>query len=312
MHSALIFATAMTLQQLEYLVSLDHHRHFGRAAEASGVTQPTLTMQIRKLEEDLGAQLFDRSRQPVRPTELGEKVISQARIVLRESAQVHALIEEMGTSLSGNYGIGVIHTLAPYLMPLFLPRFAERHPDVRLVIDERKTSRILEALRSGELDIGIVVAPIEGKDLELHPLFDEPFLAYLPKGHALWTRQRISRSDLKNQALWVLGEGHCFRDQALSLCEHPSAGGHANVMYESGSIETLKQLVRHGEAMTLVPELSVMEGDPHMRRFQEPQPVRQVCLVTRRPFARVRLIEALSDAIRNALKGRLPPAASRS
>lgn len=312
MDSPQIFAGPMTLQQLEYLVSLDDHRHFGRAADACGVTQPTLTMQIRKLEEDLGAQLFDRSKQPVRPTELGERVVGQARIVLRESQQVHALIEEMGTALNGTYRIGVIHTLAPYLMPLFLPRFAERHPDVRLVIDERKTSRILDGLRRGDLDIGIAVSPIEDKDLESYPLFDEPFLAYLPRGHALWARRRITRTDLKNQSLWVLGEGHCFRDQALSLCEHPSAGGHSNVLYESGSIETLKQLVRHGEAMTLVPELSVTDGDPHMRRFQEPQPVRQVCLVTRRPFARVRLIEALTDAIRVALKGRLPAVASRS
>lgn len=296
----------MTLQQLEYLVSLDNHRHFGRAAESCGVTQPTLTMQIRKLEEDLGAQLFDRTKQPVRPTELGERVIGQARIVLRESQQVHALIEEMGSSLKGSYHIGVIHTLAPYLMPLFLPRFAEQHPEVRLVIDERKTSRILEGLRRGDLDIGIAVSPINEPDLEEHPLFEEPFLAYIPKGHAFWEKRRIARPDLKNKALWVLGEGHCFREQALSLCDHPSAGGHSNVLYESGSIETLKQLVLHGEAMTLVPELSVSAGDPHMRRFTEPQPVRKVCIVTRRPFARTRLIEALTDSIRSALKGRLP------
>lgn len=295
----------VTLQQLAYLVALDDHRHFVRAAESCSVRQPTLTMQVRKLEEELGVQLIDRSRQPIRPTELGERIIAQARMVLRESEQLRTLAEELNEGISGTYRIGVIHTIAPYLMPLFLPRFADAHPDTRLVIDERKTSRILKGLRRGDLDLGILVTPVDAPDFEEVPLFQEAFLAYLPQGHALRRKPRITREDLRHQPLWVLGEGHCFREQTLSLCDRPSAGGHANVLYESGSIETLKQLVRNGDAMTLVPELSVQPGDPCVRRFVDPEPLRQVSLVARRPFVRRKLLEAIAEALKASVSGRL-------
>ena len=291
----------MTLQQLHYLVALDEHRHFVKAAEACFVTQPTLTMQLRKLEEDLDVELFDRRSQPVRPTEVGARVIAQARVLLREADQLHALVKELHTGISGTFRVGIIPTLAPYLLPLFLPRFATEHPDIRLVIDERKTSRILKSLRRGELDLGILVTPVDAGEFEEVALFQEPFLAYLPEGHALWRRKKLDLIDLQEQSMWVLGEGHCFREQALSLCDRPSSAGHDNVLYESGSIETLKQLVRNGSGMTLVPELSVEPGDPHVRRFVAPEPVRQVSLVVRRPFVRRKLLEELARCIRKAL-----------
>ncbi len=291
----------MTLQQLHYLVALDDHRHFVKAAEACFVTQPTLTMQLRKLEEDLDVELFDRRSQPVRPTEVGARVIAQARVLLREADQLQALVKELHTGISGTFRVGIIPTLAPYLLPLFLPRFATEHPDIRLVIDERKTSRILKSLRRGELDLGILVTPVDAGEFEEVALFQEPFLAYLPKGHALWRRKKLDLIDLQEQSMWVLGEGHCFREQALSLCDRPSSAGHENVLYESGSIETLKQLVRNGSGMTLVPELSVEPGDPHVRRFVAPEPVRQVSLVVRRPFVRRKLLEELARCIRQAL-----------
>jgi LysR family hydrogen peroxide-inducible transcriptional activator len=291
----------MTLQQLHYLVALDDHRHFVKAAEACFVTQPTLTMQLRKLEKDLDVELFDRRSQPVRPTEVGARVIAQARVLLREADQLQALVKELHTGLSGTFRVGIIPTLAPYLLPLFLPRFATEHPDIRLVIDERKTSRILKSLRRGELDLGILVTPVDAGEFEEVPLLQEPFLAYLPEGHALWRRKKLDLIDLQEQSMWVLGEGHCFREQALSLCDRPSSAGHENVLYESGSIETLKQLVRNGSGMTLVPELSVEPGDPHVRRFAAPEPVRQVSLVVRRPFVRRKLLEEMARCIRKAL-----------
>lgn len=291
----------MTLQQLHYLVALDDHRHFVKAAEACFVTQPTLTMQLRKLEEDLDVELFDRRSQPVRPTEVGARVIAQARVLLREADQLQALVKELHTGISGTFRVGIIPTLAPYLLPLFLPRFATEHPDIRLVIDERKTSRILKSLRRGELDLGILVTPVDAGEFEEVPLLQEPFLAYLPEGHALWRRKKLDLIDLQEQSMWVLGEGHCFREQALSLCDRPSSAGHENVLYESGSIETLKQLVRNGSGMTLVPELSVEPGDPHVRRFAAPEPVRQVSLVVRRPFVRRKLLEEMARCIRKAL-----------
>jgi len=291
----------MTLQQLHYLVALDDHRHFVKAAEACFVTQPTLTMQLRKLEKDLDVELFDRRSQPVRPTEVGARVIAQARVLLREADQLQALVKELHTGISGTFRVGIIPTLAPYLLPLFLPRFATEHPDIRLVIDERKTSRILKSLRRGELDLGILVTPVDAGEFEEVPLLQEPFLAYLPEGHALWRRKKLDLIDLQEQSMWVLGEGHCFREQALSLCDRPSSAGHDNVLYESGSIETLKQLVRKGSGMTLVPELSVEPGDPHVRRFAAPEPVRQVSLVVRRPFVRRKLLEEMARCIRKAL-----------
>jgi LysR family hydrogen peroxide-inducible transcriptional activator len=291
----------MTLQQLQYIVALDDHRHFVRAAASCFVTQPTLTMQLRKLEEELDVVLFDRSAHPVRPTETGARMVAQARVVLREAEQFKSLVDELHAGFNGTYRIGVIHTLAPYLMPLFLPRFAGAHPDVRLVIDERKTSRILKGLRKGDLDLGILVTPVDEPDIEEIPLFHEAFLAYLPQGHVLRRRKYMERSDLGGRSLWVLGEGHCFRDQALSLCDRPSSGGHDNVLYESGSIETLKQLVRNGSGMTLVPELSVEPNDPHVRPFSRPVPVRQVSLVVRKPFVRRRLLQELVGCIRKAV-----------
>ncbi len=288
----------MTLQQLQYIVALADHRHFGKAAAACFVTQPTLSMQVRQLEEELDVVLFQRRQQPLRPTPEGERVVAQARLVLREAEQLRALTNELHGGLAGTFRIGIIPTLAPYLLPLFLPHFAEAHPDVRLVIDERRTSRILKSLRRGELDIGLLVTPVDATEFEEVELFQEPFLGYLPTGHALWRKRRLDRADLQGQAMWVLGEGHCFRDQALSLCDRPSAAGHENVLYDSGSIETLKQLVRNGSGMTLVPELSVGPDDPHVRRFIAPEPVRQVSLVVRRPFARRKLLEALGDTIR--------------
>lgn len=291
----------MTLQQLQYIVALDDHRHFVKAAEACFVTQPTLTMQIRKLEADIGVPLFDRRTQPVRPTEVGAQVIAQARVLLHEADQLHALVQEMHSGISGRFRIGIIPTLAPYLLPLFLTEFAQAHPEMQLSIDERKTSRILKSLRRGELDLGILVTPVDASEFEEVALFKEPFLAYLTEGHALWHKKRLERSDLKEQALWVLSEGHCFREQTLSLCDRPSAAGNDNVLYESGSIETLKHLVRRGSGMTLVPELSVVSNDPHVRRFVAPEPVRQVSLVVRKPFVRRKLLEALASSIRNAL-----------
>jgi LysR family hydrogen peroxide-inducible transcriptional activator len=291
----------MTLQQLRYLVALDDHRHFGRAAAACGISQPTLTVQVRRLEEDLEVELIDRRELPVTPTPAGASLIAQARKVLREAGQLQAMVDELQTGLSGTFRIGIIPTLAPYLLPLFLPAFADRYPGIRLVIDERKTSRILKSLKRGDLDLGILVTPVDPAEYEEVALFQERFLVYLHPGHPLWGHKQLLRDDLRDRSLWVLSEGHCFREQTLSFCDRPSAAGHKNVLYESGSIETLKHLVRNGSGMTLVPELSVTADDPHVRRFKAPEPVRQVSLVVRRPFARRKVLEALAASIRRAV-----------
>ena len=294
----------MTLQQLQYIVAVADAGQFSRAARQCHVTQPTLTMMVRKLEDELGVTIFQRKAQPARATAEGADLIEQARVVLRESAQLKALVKELHTGASGTYRIGIIPTLAPYLLPLFLARFADEHPRVKLDIDERKTSRILKALRSGQLDIGILAGPVEAPEFESVTLFHEPFLAYLPKGHALLKLKRVGRKDLRKAPLWVLGEGHCLRNQALSVCQHPSSAGHNNILYSTGSIETLKRMVSSGSGMTLVPELSVGEDEKCVRRFTAPEPVREVVLVVRKPFVRRKVLDALVAAIRGSVPKR--------
>jgi len=294
----------MTLQQLQYIVAVADTGQFSKAARQCHVTQPTLTMMVRKLEDELGITLFQRKSQPARPTTEGAELIDQARVVLREAGQLKDLVKELRTGTSGTFRIGIIPTLAPYLLPLFLARFAEEHPHTRLAIDERKTSRILKALRNGQLDLGILAGPVGGDDLEATTLFHEPFLAYLPEKHALLKQKRINRKDIRKAPLWVLSEGHCLRNQALSICQHPSAGGHDNILYSTGSIETLKRMVSSGSGMTLVPELSVSDDERNVRRFAAPEPVREVVLVVRKPFVRRKVLEALTAAIRRSVPKR--------
>ena len=294
----------MTLQQLHYIVAVADTGQFSKAARHCHVTQPTLTMMVRKLEDELGVTIFQRKAQPARPTGEGAALIDQARVVLREAGQLKDLVKELRTGTTGTYRIGILPTLAPYLLPLFLARFAEAHPEARLAIDERTTGRILKALRSGQLDIGILAGPVESDDLDAITLFHEPFLAYLPEGHALLKRRRITAKDLRRAPLWVLSEGHCLRDQVLRVCQQPSAAGHDNIHYSTGSIETLKRMVSSGSGITLVPELSVGPDEKNVGRFEAPEPVREVVLVVRKPFVRRKALNALADAITCAVPRR--------
>lgn len=294
----------MTLQQLQYIVAVADNGQFSKAARQCHVTQPTLTMMVRKLEDELGVVLFQRKSQPTLPTVEGAELIDQARVVLREAGQLRDLVTELRTGTSGTFRIGVIPTLAPYLLPLFLARFAKANPQTRLAIDEFRTSRILKALRSGKLDVGILAGPVHDEDLGATTLFHEPFLAYLPAGHPLLKQKRVTRKDLRNASLWVLSEGHCLRDQVLSVCQHPRSAGHDNILYSTGSIETLKRMVRSGSGLTLVPELSVSDGNEHVRRFEAPEPVREIVAVVRTPFVRRKGLETLIEAIQAAVPQR--------
>lgn len=291
----------MTLQQLQYIVAVAETGQFSKAARQCHVTQPTLTMMVRKLEDELGVTIFQRGSQPTRATAEGVALVTQARVVLREAGQLTALVSELRTGTSGTYRLGIIPTLAPYLLPLFLARFADDHPRTRLVIDERQTSAMLDALRTGQIDIGILAGPVHDPELESITLFHEPFLAYFPQGHMLLKQKRIARKDLRKAPLWVLSEGHCLRNQALSVCQHPSSAGHDNILYSTGSIETLKRMVSSGSGMTLVPELSVNADEKNVRRFAAPEPVREVVLVVRKPFVRRKALDALVIAIKAAV-----------
>ncbi len=291
----------MTLQQLHYILAVADTGQFSKAARQCHVTQPTLTMMVRKLEDELAVTIFQRGSQATRPTTEGEALIAQARVVLREAGQLRELVTELRTGTAGTYRVGIIPTLAPYLLPLFLARFAEEHPQARLAIDERQTSSILDAISKGQLDVGILAGPVDDDDLETITLFQEPFLAYFPPRHPLLERNRIARKDLRKAPLWVLSEGHCLRKQALSVCQHPSSAGHDNILYSTGSIETLKRMVNSGSGLTLVPELAVNADEKNVRRFAAPEPVREVVLVVRKPFVRRKAMDALVVAIKAAV-----------
>ncbi|WP_299819635.1 hydrogen peroxide-inducible genes activator [uncultured Pontibacter sp.] len=296
----------MTLVQLEYLVAVDTHRHFATAAEHCFVTQPTLSMQLQKLEEELGVQLFDRSRVPVRPTEIGKEIILQARTIIAESKKIQEIVQGQKQELSGELKIGVIPTLAPYLIPLFITGFLQKHPNVHVVVQELLTNEIVEKLKHELLDVGLLVTPLEDKSIKELPLFYEAFVTYINPNHPLAKQKSIKPEQLDMDELWVLNEGHCFRSQVLNICNRGGSGAqNSNLDYKSGSLETLKRIVETQHGLTLLPELSVLEMPESKRElvhtFQEPQPLREVSLVVHRSFLKKKLIAALQQEIVAAL-----------
>ena len=293
----------MTLQQLEYIAALDEHRHYVRAAEHCFVSQPNLTMQVIKLEEEIGVRIFDRNKKPLQPTEIGKEVITRARHILRESRQLQEFIEYEKESMEGEFKIGVIPTLAPYLLPQFLPLFLKENPRVHLIIQELQTGQIISQLENGIIDIGILVTPLNETYIKEIPMFYEPFLLYLPANHRFLNEKLMLAEDLDPSDVLVLDEGHCFREQALSICKRVKSGSSIGFEYQSGSIEALKNLVQNGVGYTLVPELSVVDelDSVHVRRFANPEPVREVSIVVHRNYIKESVVNRLKSTIQKAI-----------
>ena len=294
----------MTIQQLEYTVALDKHKNFVKAAESCFVTQPTLTMQIAKLEQQCDTKLFDRSKKPIETTAIGKQFVTKAHEVLRTVDEMNALVSKEKDSLDGEFRLGIIPTLAPYILPLLLPSFAQAHPHTHLIIKELQSELIIEALKSNSLDLALIVTPLGEKQLREIPIFHEPFLAYLPKGHELCEFEKLPQNVLDTHQLLILSEGHCFRNQTLNICKQSSKHGLSTFNYQSGSIEALKNLVDHGMGYTLIPELSVtkdIENAPCIKRFVPPEPSREVSLVTYKSFVREKLIDTVIETIRQNL-----------
>ncbi len=288
----------MTVQQLEYIVALDTHRSFVRAAESCFVTQPTLTMQVKKLEDEWSMLLFDRTKKPIEPTPFGERVVLKARQVLREFHQLESIIKEDKETMKGEFRVGVIPTLAPYVMPRFLKLFTERHPEARLIVEEVQTADIIHRLKNDLLDIGILVTPLEEPNIREIPLFLESFFIYASEIHPLHGQTDVDPEHIPMDDLWILNEGHCFRSQVLNICR-PKAEQieYQGFVYESGSIETLKELVDQNGGFTLIPELSARQGAKkgQIIPFKEPQPVREVSFVVHHGFTKELLLAALRD-----------------
>ncbi|WP_336518117.1 hydrogen peroxide-inducible genes activator [Pollutibacter soli] len=292
----------MTLTQLEYVVAVDNCRHFATAASRCFVTQPTLSMQIQKLEEELGIKIFDRSKQPVIPTEGGREIIEQAKKVLAEKSKITELVQIRKGILAGELRIGIIPTLAPYLLPLFLKSFNAKFPEVKLIVNEMMTEFIVQRLREGRIDVGLLVTPLQEKGIREQPLFYEELVAYVSRKNAAYEKTYVLAQDIDPEKLWLMEEGHCFRSQIVNLCELRKAsesGSHFE--YEAGSIETLRRMVDLNDGITILPELTTLDmgskQQKQIRHFKSPAPMREVSMVTHRDFMKKQLIKALQEEI---------------
>ena len=291
----------MTLQQLEYILAVDRYRHFGRAAEACNVTQPTLSAMIGKLEEELNAKLFDRNRQPICPTPVGEQVLRQAKEVLAQADSIKDIVEEEKHSLNGTFRVGILPTIAPYLLPRFFPQLMKKYPILDIRVREMKTHEIKEALLQGDIDAGIL-AQIEGlEEYEQTHLFYEKYEGYVSREDALFAKETLRTSDVaSSRDLWLLDEGHCFRDQMVRFCQMKSSQT-SQLAYNLGSMETFMRMVESGKGITFIPELAVMqlsgEQKELVRPFAIPVPTRQLILITNRNFIRQTLLDVIVKEI---------------
>lgn len=328
----------MTITQLEYVMAVDEHRNFAAAAKRCYITQPTLSMQIKKLEEELGVLIFDRSKKPVVPTDIGKRVIEIARDGLAHLSRIEDAVREDREGLSGPLRVGIIPTLSPYLVPLFAGRFAAEHPKVHVHLQEMLSAQIVAGLRNDQLDLGVLVTPLGERGIRESPLFYERFHLYLSPGHPLLEHRSVDLAALNRKELWVLQDGHCFRDQVLKICpgmadqqapllgrdtspeaalsgsstaarEGQQSEGLSNqgggIQLEAGSLATLKGLVDRHQGFTMLPELATLgltaEEQQRLRPFKNPLPYREVSIVVHRRFLRQQLIEAFTGALLDAI-----------
>jgi LysR family hydrogen peroxide-inducible transcriptional activator len=292
----------MTLVQLEYIIAVDTHRHFAAAANACFVTQPTLSMQIQKLEEELGVKIFDRSKQPVLPTENGVPIIEHARMVIAERNHLIEMIENKKGVINGELKIGIIPTLAPYLLPLFIQKFTRNNPQIKLQVHELTTDVIIAKLKDGSIDVGILVTPLQETGITEIPIFYEEMVAYVSKANSAYKKTYVLPKDIDPSKLWLLEEGHCFRSQIMNLCElRQISNEESHFAYEAGSLETLKKMVDLYDGIAVLPELATNDMSAkqlnQIRHFRHPAPVREVSLAMHRNFVKRRLIDVLKQEI---------------
>lgn len=292
----------MTLQQLQYLISLDNNKHFLNAAEECGVTQPTLSAMIQKLEDELDVKLFDRSKQPLVTTPIGAEVVAQAKLVLKSADQLREIISNKRESLEGKLNLAVIPTIAPYLLPKFIIEFRKNYPNVELTIEEMKTSDIVSNLNLSKIDIGILATPLNKPSLLEVPLYYEKFLAYISPKEELYKQEVLSAKNLPLKNLWVLHEGHCLRDQVFNFCNEKI---NEKPIYEAGSIDTLIKIIDQNGGYTVIPELHLQFLNPEQikntRPIENPQGVREVSVIIRNDYIRERLLNAVVDTVKSII-----------
>lgn len=297
----------MTITQLQYVLAVAEYKNFTLAAQKCFVTQPTLSMQIQKIEEKLGIQIFDRTKKPIQLTDIGLKIVNQAKNIVNEADRIYDIVQYQKGFIGGEFRIGIIPTIMPTLLPMFLNNFIKKYPKVKLIIEELNTDEIISRLNNGRLDAAIAATPLNEDKIKEIVLYFEPFVAYIPKHHHSFKRQEIEVSDLNINDILLLQDGHCFRDGIINLCKNNINSENNHFQLESGSFETLIKLADEGLGITLLPflhTLNLSEKDKEkLRHFKEPKPAREVSLIYPKTELKIHIIEALRSTIAGVIKG---------
>lgn len=297
----------MTITQLQYVLAVAEYKNFTLAAEKCFVTQPTLSMQIQKVEDELGIQIFDRSKKPIQLTEIGHKIVNQAKNIVNEADRIQDIVDQQKGFIGGEFRLGIIPTIMPTLLPMFLNNFIKKYPKIKLIIEELTTQDIITKLNNGHIDAAIAATPLNEEKIKEIVLYFEPFVAYIPENNANYNKKEIEVSDLNIDEILLLQDGHCFRDGILNLCKNTSNPDKSHFQLESGSFETLIKLANEGLGITLLPYLHTLDlnekDQAKLRHFKEPKPAREVSLIYPKNELKIHIIDALRATIAGVVKG---------
>ena len=297
----------MTITQLQYVLAVAEHKNFTLAAEKCFVTQPTLSMQIQKVEEELGIQIFDRSKKPIQLTEIGHKIVNQAKNIVNEADRIQDIVDQQIGFIGGEFRLGIIPPILPTLLPMFHNNFIKKYPKVKLIIEELTTQDIITKLNNGHIDAAIAATPLNEEKIKEIVLYFEPFVAYIPENNTLYNNTEIEVADLNIDEILLLQDGHCFRDGILNLCKNTINPEKNHFQLESGSFETLIKLANEGLGITLLPYLHTLDlnpkDQPKLRHFKEPKPAREVSLIYPTNELKIHIIDALRSTLSGVIKG---------
>lgn len=297
----------MTITQLQYVLAVAEHKNFTLAAEKCFVTQPTLSMQIQKVEEELKIQIFDRTKKPIQLTDIGQKIVNQAKNIVNEADRMKDIVEQQKGFIGGEFRLGIIPTIMPTLLPMFLNTFIKKFPKVKLTIEELNTDEIIIKLKNGNLDAAIAATPLGEEKLKEIVLYYEPFVAYIPEKHRIADKKEIEVSDLNLDEILLLQDGHCFRDGILNLCKNQDVVSLNNFQIQSGSFETLIKLADEGLGLTLLPYLHTLDLKDNdklkLKHFKDPKPAREVSLIFPKTELKIQIIDALKQTISGVIRG---------
>jgi len=297
----------MTITQLRYVLAVAEHKNFTKAAQHAFVTQPTLSMQVQKLEEELGVEIFNRNKKPIALTQVGEKIVEQAKNIVNESYRIQDIVEQQRGYIGGEFKLAMIPTVMPTLLPMFIKNFINKYKKVNLKIYEMTTENILQKLQNGKIDAAIAATPLEYDNIVERPLYYEPFVGYIPSDHKLHKTDKLSPDDLEVEDILLLEDGHCFKDNILNICKNRNSKIDMPYQIESGSFETMIKLSDEGLGMTLLPYLNTLEipdkQKQNLRNFNNPKPAREISLLHHKSELKLQIINALYETISGVVKG---------